>query len=59
MHTCDDTFNECKECERENWKACCRAANRLADLVCATYIPKEQRDSFRKVFPTATWDYRV
>ena len=24
----------------EQWKACCRASNRLADLVCAMYHPR-------------------
>jgi hypothetical protein len=35
------------------WSACCRASNRIADLVCAMYHPGDK--VARKVFPTATW----
>lgn len=38
---------------RHAWKACCRASNRLADLVCAMYHPKDEQA--RKTWPTATW----
>ena len=37
----------------EGWAACCRASNRLADLVCLMYHPKDPR--YRKTWPTATW----
>ena len=37
----------------EQWKACCRASNRLADLVCAMYHPGDVEA--RKTWPTATW----
>lgn len=56
MHTCNILSQDgCKECEREreNWQSCCRAANRLADLVCMMYHPKDSQA--RVVFPTATW----
>lgn len=36
-----------------DWSACCRASNRLADLACAMYHPKDVKA--RVVFPTATW----
>ena len=35
------------------WPACCAAANRLADLVCSMYHPKD--DKARQTWPTATW----
>jgi hypothetical protein len=35
------------------WSDCIRASNRLADLVCAMYHPKDEKA--RKTFPTATW----
>ena len=37
----------------KEWVACSRAANRLADLVCLMYHPKD--DLARRIFPTATW----
>jgi len=37
----------------KDWQSCTRAANRLADLVCAMYHPKDAQA--RKVWPTATW----
>ena len=37
----------------KQWKACTRASNRLADMVCMMYHPKDELA--RKVFPTATW----
>ena len=37
----------------QDWEGCVRASNRLADLVCAMYHPKEEKT--RKTWPTATW----
>jgi hypothetical protein len=37
----------------QGWLDCCRAANRLADLVCSMYHPKDEQA--RKTWPTATW----
>jgi hypothetical protein len=37
----------------KDWAACCRASNRLADLVCFMYHPKDELA--RKTWPTATW----
>lgn len=37
----------------KDWTGCCRAACRLADLVCAMYHPGDPRA--RKTWPTATW----
>jgi hypothetical protein len=37
----------------KEWIACSRAANRLADLVCAMYHPRDTKA--RATFPTATW----
>ena len=39
--------------QRKQWVACTRASNRLADMVCMMYHPKDELA--RKVFPTATW----
>lgn len=39
--------------QREDWAACCRASNRLADLVCLMYHPRDKK--VRKTWPTATW----
>jgi len=36
-----------------DFASCLRASNRLADLVCAMYHPKDEEA--RTVFPTATW----
>ena len=36
-----------------SWHACCKASNRLADLVCSMYHPKNEQA--RKTWPTATW----
>lgn len=36
-----------------NWEGCVRASNRLADMVCLMYHPKDQKA--RDVWPTATW----
>lgn len=36
-----------------DFAACSRAANRLADLVCAMYHPKDKKA--RQTWPTATW----
>jgi hypothetical protein len=36
-----------------DWSACTRASNRLADLVCCMYHPKDELA--RKTYPTATW----
>lgn len=38
--------------DREKWIACCRASNRIWDLVCAMYHPNDPRA--RQVAPTAT-----
>ncbi len=35
------------------WADCCRASNRLADLVCLMYHPKGEQA--RKTWPTTTW----
>jgi hypothetical protein len=35
------------------WSNCCRAAGRLADLVCIMYHPKDEKA--RQTWPTATW----
>jgi hypothetical protein len=39
--------------DEATWAGCCRASNRLADLVCMMYHPKDEMA--RKVWPTATW----
>lgn len=36
-----------------DWKGCVSASNRLADLVCAIYHPRDQKA--RQAWPTATW----
>jgi len=36
-----------------DWSACCNAAGRLADLVCAMYHPKDEKA--RVTWPVATW----
>lgn len=36
-----------------DWSGCCRASNRLADLVCMMYHAKDEKA--RKTWPTATW----
>ena len=36
-----------------DWQACTRASNRLADLTCLMYHPKDEKA--RLTFPTATW----
>lgn len=35
------------------WTACCRASNRLMDLVCAMYHPGDKKT--RLTAPTSTW----
>jgi hypothetical protein len=37
----------------KDWAGCCRASNRIADLVCLMYHPKDEQA--RKTWPTATW----
>lgn len=36
-----------------DWNGCCKASNRLADLVCAMYHPRNEQA--RRTFPTSTW----
>lgn len=36
-----------------DWTACTRASNRLADLVCTMYHPRDEKA--RETWPTATW----
>jgi hypothetical protein len=42
-----------KQATSKDWQSCARAANRLADLVCSMYHPKDAKA--RQVWPTATW----
>lgn len=37
----------------KDWAGCCRAANRLMDMVCLMYHPGDTYT--RKVAPTAAW----
>jgi hypothetical protein len=37
----------------EDWAGCCRASNRIADLVCLMYHPGDKKA--RLTWPTATW----
>lgn len=36
-----------------NWESCYRAADRLADMVCAMYHPKDEKA--RQTWPVSTW----
>lgn len=36
-----------------DWQGCCKAAGRLADLVCFMY--HRQDEQARRIFPTSTW----
>lgn len=38
-----------------DWHACCRASNRIADLVSAVYCVPAQAKALRRMMPTATW----
>jgi hypothetical protein len=45
----------CPACQwaQDQWAGCCRASNRLADLVCSMYHPRDPKA--RQTWPTATW----
>jgi hypothetical protein len=49
-------YHDCKAMKAhkyEEWSKCVRASNRLMDLVCAMYHPKDAYA--RKIAPTITW----